>query len=51
MIDWFHDEQAPTSLDIVKQEDQDEVEENQDSAEADYTSEDESSDDEGDADI
>ena len=41
-IDWFHGEQAPTSLDIVMQEDEDEVEEeNQDSAEADYISEDE----------
>ena len=48
-IDWFHGEQAPTSLDIVMQEDEDDAEEeNQDSAEADYISEDESSDDEGD---
>ena len=48
-IDWFHGEQAPTSLYIVMQEDEDDVEEeNQDSAEADNISEDESSDDEGD---
>ena len=40
-IDWFHGEQAPTSLDIVMQEDEDDVE---DSAEADYILEDESSD-------
>ena len=44
-IDWFHGEQAPTSLDIVMQEHEDDVEEEN---QADYISEDESSDDEGD---